>query len=377
MTSSSAVFKTRMCLAAIVAFVGFCGRAVPAYAQSGKPVLRTKISVELLTGSTAGGILAQKWGREFQKLGYTVRVRRGNKLSEPKISEKQVGSTRWITIVGLLNSRGQIAFHDRTFASTSESEKIGKWLKDLESFGAQGNPDGQPLWGLNQSQFDAIYKELTGETKFSVKGLNIRKAVARLQLNSKYPVRFTPASLAWLASEFPDGAKVQQEFKGFSKATALAIMLNNLGLGVRPRRQPDKSIELTIDPLKDYTEVWPVGWELKQAKTQTAPGLFQFIDVDLSDIPVLDVMDVISEQTQVPIRFDHYRIAGDGLNLDEARFSYPSRKSTPIRIVSSAASRNRMAARLVIDELGKPFIWVTTGRAERARLTKQNSRTNK
>ena len=337
-----------------------------------KPPLRTKVSVELLSSRAANGVFAQEWGRTFQKFGVSVRVRRGTKLNKPTINEKMVGSTRWVTVVGLLNSRGQIAFHDRTFNSQNESEKISQWLKDLTAYGSQGNPDGQPLWGLNKSQFDTIYKQLTSKNKLSVKDLNIRRAIPRLQLPRELPVRFTPASLKWLASEFPSGAIVRQEYTGFSQASSMAMMLNDFGLGFRPRRRPDKSIELVIDPLKDYEDVWPIGWELKEKRTKVAPALFELIPVDLTNIGVVDVMETISEQVQVPVRFDFYRIEGDGIELEEATFSFPKRKSTAIRVMQSAATRHRMAARLVMDELGHPFIWVTTGRAERARITKLN-----
>ena len=49
------------------------------------------------------------------------------------------------------------------------------------------------------------------------------------------------------------------------------MLLNEYGLGFRPVRTPSGKIEIAVFPLQKTTEVWPVGWQLKELEAKDGP----------------------------------------------------------------------------------------------------------
>jgi hypothetical protein len=145
-------------------------------------------------------------------------------------------------------------------------------------------------------------------------------------------------------------------------------VLNDYGLGFRPLRTPEGTIELAVESLEQTTDVWPVGWELKDSRQKTAPKLFEFVPVELNDVKLTDVLHGISVRSEVPVYIDHYRIEARGIDLDKIVVSYPLRRASWSQLLRGITAPNRLINDLGIDEQGQPFVWITTlepGRRER------------
>ena len=82
--------------------------------------------------------------------------------------------------------------------------------------------------------------------------------------------------------------------------------------------------------------------------------------VDLDNLPILDVLTAISAKTKIPIRFDHYRIEAHRIDLEKTRVNYPPRKTSWSLLLRGVTNPNRLSYDLKIDELGQPFVWITT-----------------
>lgn len=326
----------------------------------------TLVNVELLTGKENVALQAQQWGRLFQKLGLPIRIRSAIGDEQPEIRQKVTGSVRRVTAIGHIHRSGQLIFPEKKF-SFDQTTQLAEWLKSLENYGAQGSPEGRPLWGLNEQQFGKAYAALSQKLDQTVHGAELEAGLKGFELERELPVRLSDDAKTWLEREFDEVPKVGQELKGFSKGTALAILLSAYNLAFYPTRTPDGQLEAVVVPAGSTTEIWPVGWELKASRGKTAPKLFQMVPVEFDDVPVLDLLSVISERTSVPIRLDEYRIKEHGVDLTRARVSHPRKNSALEAVVLRAVAESDLRSPLRIDERGQPFLWITTVEGARAR----------
>jgi hypothetical protein len=288
-----------------------------------------------------------------------VRIRRGIAGDKPELKETTLAGERLVTVIGHLDRAGDLIFPEHRF-SRAEAGKLGEWLKELETYGAQGAPAGQPVWGLDETQFSALYSALSRKVDAELEGLPLQEAAGRIGLPDTYAVRFTAKAASWLSSEFSEEPRVRQSPQGLGAGTALAILVGEYGLGFRPQRQPDGSIALVVDPLKETTDVWPVGWEPKEPPQKVFPTLFELVPVDLQDVKLTDLTQAVSTKTGVPILFDHYRIAASGIELEGIAAAHPPRTTSWSLLLRAVTYPHRLTRELRIDERGQPFVWITT-----------------
>ena len=323
---------------------------------------KTTVIVEILTGKAGAGLQTQQWRPFFEQLGVAVRIRQSILNEEPEVVERKFGRLRQITLRGRLDRRGKLVFLDRTFVR-GDAAKFREWIRELETYGAQGAPEGKPLWGLNKTQYGGVHTALSRKTGNEIEGLALEAALEKLELPSDYPLRLTTTTRSWLATRFPGAPKTRKRLLGTSQGTALAILLDEYGLGFRPLRTPEGSIELVIDPLEKTTDAWPIGWDLRKLKLsrqKTAPKLFALIPVELDNVKFLDILNAVSIETEVPIHVDHYRIEARGTDLEKLRVSHPPRKSSWSLLLRRVTNPHKLMSCIRVDELGQPLVWITT-----------------
>ena len=190
----------------------------------------------------------------------------------------------------------------------------------------------------------------------------------RLPIPVPHPLRMTVAARRWVnsaASQPPAGetALSARNTRGFSVGSVLALTLSQWGMGFRPLRGPDGRIELVVDPLPEIARAWPVGWDLPKDRTQlqTAPQLFKLFPVELTDVKLLDVLHAAEAQSQIAIWSDAFRIRRErNLQLDTLRVSFPKKQVSWSQVLRAVTTPRQMRQKLVIDERGRPFIWITT-----------------
>ena len=323
-----------------------------------KSRIKTVVTVELLAGKMANGLTSQQWGRIFDKIGYRVRIRRALLDEKPEIKQRTLGRLREVTVIGKLDRRGMLVFADRTFTQ-SQAAKLAEWLRSLEVYGAAGSPVGKPIWGLSKSQFDILYNALSAKNNSNVQGEPLENAVAAMKLSSEYPIRYMTAARERLTSLGAKRKPVRADVQGHSKGTALALILSEYGLGFRPQRMPDGNLELAIESRDMVPVLWPIGWDLKQSRSKTAPQMFKLIPVELDKVHLVDALDGIATITKVPIHFDRYGIEAKGINVDEIVVSYPPKKTSWSLLLRSITTPYKLTRKFRIDERGKPFVWVT------------------
>lgn len=331
------------------------GTAPAALAKDSKTI----VSIELITNKNGAGAQAQLWRPVFEQLGVNVRIRQGLFNDKIGVTETQTGPLRMVKVTAELDRTGRITLPRKTF-TRANAAALGEYLRDLQTFGEQGNPDGQPLWGLNKKQFDAVYKTLSVRVDDDVHGKPLAHAVTALKFPATTPTRFSLAASKHLTTSKLQDVKVRQSVTNFSKGTALALVLNEYGLGFQPTRTPEGGLELLIEPQSRNIKVWPLGWEPKDTLQRTAPKLYTLVPVELNDLSLPDVLHAISIKTDVPIRFDYYRIEAQKIDVAAIRVSHPYRKTSWSLLLRGVTNPHRLTRDLRIDELGQPLVLITT-----------------
>lgn len=337
-----------------------CAVSCRSAVAQGRPTgsgISTMVSVELLSDTNSNGLAAQRWGSAFGRLRVSVRIRRPFGSDKPDVTEKTRGRTRYVTAVGKLERDGSITFPTRRFR-LSDAAKLGEWVRDLKTYGAQGNPNGQKGFGLSPQQFGQVFAALEAPVGESLGGLPLDQALGALTLPDALPLRLSSEAELQLR-ENPPPAPAQDGLKGMSHGSALAILLQGAGLGFHPARNPEGGLELNIVPLSETSGVWPIGWPLERAPLHAMPKLVEIIPVELDDVPLTDVLTAASVKTGIPILVDTHRIEAASIQLSRLKVSQPLKKMTWSGLLDRATFPDLMRE-LLQDESGKPFIWVTT-----------------
>jgi len=318
----------------------------------------TTITVELLTGSAGVGLKARQWAEILGKLDVVVTVRNGRSDDKVGVTERKAGPTlRSVVVVGELDNTGRLIFPDQVF-SENDADKLSAWINELRLYGAQGDPNGRPVWGLTKEQFGVIHAGLKKPLAADTKDVAITQAVGLFELPKDHPIRFSSEAVGRL-KERGGQLKVSQSLQGVSQGTALAVLLAEQRLGFRPRRLPDGAIELTVYPLEEKGKLWPVGWPREGSVPETCPELFQFKTVELDDEPLNAVLEAVAGVINVPILIDQSGLAGKGVDLAEVKITFPRKRTTWAEALKSFTYKAKSKLEVLIDEAGKPFIWIT------------------
>lgn len=325
--------------------------------QPGASSPPTDVSVELLSDGKSSGLSSQRWGSAFGRLRVSVRIRRPLGSDRPDVTESRRGRTRYVRAIGKLERDGSITFPGRRFR-LSDTARLAEWIRDLKTYGAQGNPNGQKGFGLSPQQFGLVFAALEAPVAESPAGLPLDRALSTLTLPSSLPLRLTEAAEEQLRAN-PPPAAAPDGLRGMSHGAALAILLHNAGLGYHPGRTPEGELELAIVPLAETEGVWPVGWPLERAPLHAMPKLVEVVPVELEDVPLTDVLTAASVKTGIPILIDTNRIEAANIQFSRLTVSQPLKKMTWSGLLDRATFPNLMRE-LLQDEAGRPFIWVTT-----------------
>lgn len=335
-------------------FTGLVERLAEAQSAADNTLLTVEIMLPRITGDP---VEAQRWGKVFEKLGESVRVRQPLPGDKPHLKETNRGPIRILKVVGELDRKSVLHFPDHSFTK-NDTEQIKAWLKELKVYGAQGSPDGKQFWGLNQTQFEAVVKGVSKPIEFDTVGKSIKEVLDSLPIEPLLPVVIhTESKEAFFQLE---STPVTQQFQGLSAGTSLTVLLRSHGYGFRPLRTPAGKIELTIEKLDSISEAWPVGWDIDQSRprNQIVPNLYKFIKTGFQEAPLSQVLSAISQQTKTPILIDERLCEQKEIDVDTVGVSYPEKQTAWSLVLGSVVRQARLTDKIRLDEAGTPFVWV-------------------
>ena len=318
----------------------------------------TTLSFEIITPQGTGSrVAAQDWGRVFAKLGHTVRVRQqtaSDTGSPEPVTQTETKSARRIKATGLLDNRGIVHFGKDKFRVT-DTVRLKDWIDNLKKYGVQGDPSGKPIWGLTKDQFDNFFRATAKPLATEVQGMPIEQAVRTMEFPASTPIKWTDDAKKIAAS----ADEVQRELKLYGRGAALAILLNDAGLGFYPERAPSGSVELLIAK-RSRVDMWPIGWPPKLSLAKTIPEFYKRVPVSLPNVTLTRVFGAIEANTKIPILIDHYQIKAKGQEFDKMKVEVKPRKMSWNSVIRTVTVKNRLNYDVRVDELGKTFVWVST-----------------
>jgi hypothetical protein len=319
--------------------------------------LKTFVEFTILTPRAGGQLEAQRWAKMLADLGVTVQMRVPVIGDELTVNETIRGTLRTVRVVGQLGAEGRLEFANRAF-TPNDLRKLDEWIRELKTYGAQGAPEGQPLWGLSEAQFTQIYQSLSTAVETELEGQTLSEALTQLPLPAAHPLRMPSSADAWLAQHPPQ--PIANRVQGLACGTVLALVLAEAGLGFHPARTPEGSIELRVQPLRPGSPSWPVGWTLPEGTTggDVAPGLYKFVEVGFDDAALQDVLDAAAAAIDVPILVDYYAVRQTGVDLEQKTVSYPLKRTSWSLMLNTVLRKANLIKEVRADELGRAFVYV-------------------
>ncbi len=355
------------CLLLIAAAIGSSllpadhGNSVFAQDFTSDEPLHTDVKFELLLSrERTNGLAGQQWAEIFRQLNVPVRVRQPLFNDKSGIEQQTFGTTRRVTATGLLDHGGDIVFPDRRF-SRNDVGKLREWIEELKTYGAQGAPTGQPLWGMTQAEFDVLHAAMQKPVETATRDLDLTAAIVAIELPEKYPLKFTEAAKTQIGP-VDDIAAVKNDVTGFAKGTAFALLLREYGVAFAPKRLPDESVILQVETAEEIDRAWPIGWDpdsLGLSRLQLARDFFLPATIEIDKMTMTQMLDECRKTTKLPVLVDG--LALDSLNYDFNRIvvDYPRRRTSWSLALRTLVGKLQLTQELRVDENNKPFVWIT------------------
>ncbi len=298
---------------------------------------------------------AQQWTKLLAELGVTNARFRGAQPGERiAIKASGNGETAEYQITVQMNNRGALITPGGQFA-LSDREKLAKWLASITSAGPENLGQPTSIFGLTPRQFAEVRTALATRVGFATKGMAPQKAIEQIRNQLKLPLMIDPAVDNALLADDP----VRDELQDLTAGTALAAIARPAGAILTPQLSAGK-IELRMLPAKAGGASWPIGWPPEGKKDRDLmPMLFEFINVEIDDVPATEAMTAIQGRLKAPLLFDHNNLVRHRIDLKKP-VKLPAGKTYYRRIIDRLLFQVGLKCEIRVDEASQPFIWIST-----------------
>ncbi len=330
-------------------------------AESVADRLHTDVKFELLLSrERANGLAGQQWAEVFRQFEVPLRVRQPMYNDKAGVEQDIFGTTRRVVVTGLLDRNGEIVFPDRKFR-LNEIGELADWIEELQTYGAQGAPAGQPLWGLSKAEFDVLHATMRTVVENKTSNLDLATAIVSLELPSDYPIDFTSKAKQTLGpvDQIP---LVKNDLTGLAKGTAFALLLREYGLSFTPQRLPDESIVLSIEAAEEVEKAWPIGWDPDSfglTRLTLAKKLFVAMPVEVDQMSMSEMLQELERQTDIPVYVDGMALKSMELDFDKMTVTYPRKRTSWSLCLRTLVSKIQLTQELRVDENDRAFLWIS------------------
>lgn len=315
-----------------------------------------KVEFELYMVKGFQPIDSQRWFELLQELDVGgLQIRQATGRDVPEIVTGGTASRPVYKVKAYLTDRGEMLLPNDKFKLQDRS-KLKTWLEELRTWGPQGKPEGKPLFGLNNEQYELVRADLRRKVTFSTKEMTRLDALARIRNELEFPLQLDRQILQAIPAE----DKVEQELAGLSAGTSLACLLRPAGLVLRPERLSSGRLQYQLRDGTAEDQPWPVGWDPEVRDSKAAPVLMEFLDVEIEPTPLDQVLPILGERMKLPLVFDRNQMVKHDVDPAKVKVSFPSKRSYYDRILRTVLSQAMLKHEVRVDEAGKPFLWITT-----------------
>ena len=311
----------------------------------------------LVQGSAAARVKDRDWSRLVQDAGYDVTIASDNGSDRLGIRNRGSGRRSVVEIVGLVDRRGLLLLGRKQFR-LGKPKPLKVFLDDLAKNGAEGPVRQRPTWGLTIAEYTEVLKLLAAKTPGEVRLSSPIQTVKAMNLPAELRVTWSPESRKVALSGLQDGGSIDLE--RVSAGSGLAIAMAQFGLGFRVMKHPRGGYLLEIDVGDESSNLWPIGWKNKRPLTEVLPRFYQFVEVDLEDDKVEDVVNTIADRVELPWFYSQQRLAANSIDFSQIVYSTPPDRISPSGLLRSMGKKHRIRMEPRTDEGGQLFLWCTT-----------------
>ncbi len=313
------------------------------------------IELELATESGLQITAPQQWLQLITSLGIeNVRIRAASPADKPAVENRGDADHPRFHVVGVLTASEELRLPGGTFRA-SDRQKLADYFERLSADGPESMTAPRGRFGLTEKEFTAAHADLSQPTDFPTKGQPLRAVLDRLQ--AKFALRLVPDAAA---SEFIRTATpVANEIRDLTAGTGLAIVLRNYGLALRPEKSLGQPVALRIVPVGSVDDVWPIGWESKASPRETAPALFEFLNVEIDGYTLTEALDAIAPRIKLPLYWDHAALTKHKIDPAKIQVHLPRTRTFYKRVLDRVLAQAHLAGSLRVDEAGARFYWIT------------------
>ncbi|HEY2893864.1 MAG TPA: hypothetical protein VGJ16_06620 [Pirellulales bacterium] len=315
---------------------------------------KPRVSFEIVTKAGLSPTVSAQWYKALTDLGIAgLTIRSAKPADEMAVKEAGAKNARSYKVIGILGADGQLYLPGGKF-SLHDAGRLRKWLENLGDAGSEGVTAPRGAFGLTPKQLEEVRVELARPVTFSTKGKNAAELVAKIASQLPHPLALGDAR-ADLQVPAAD------ELKGLSRGTALAALARVGGWGIKPERSGGelayKLVRLTTD-----RECWPVGWKPDASGGKPLPELFDFLNVEIEETSVAEVLSALQQRLKAPLLLDHNALAMQNIDLAQVQAEVPAKRMTYSQVLGKVLFQARLKYELRLDDADRPFLWITTAR---------------
>jgi len=334
-----------------VCFSLFIGPARAAQDSAKLPPVELELATE--KGFPITG--AQEWTEALAKIGLArVRIHAARGGEKPSVERRGSRERPRFYVVGILTSHDKLKLPGGAF-SRNETARLKAYLATLQNDGVEGVTAERAAFGLTPSQWKTIRGVLEHKIDFDTKGSKPADAVRRMTAALDVPSVVDARADTVLAS----GKPVLDEVKGLTAGTAMAVVLRQYGLVLRPQKRTGRPVELLIAPAAAGELAWPIGWQAEKKPAELVPALFKFVNVEIEGYTLREALSAIEPRVDIPFLTDHQALVRKGIDPGKVKASMPAGRTYYHKIVRHILFQARLSGELRVDEAGRPFLWIT------------------
>lgn len=327
---------------------------------------RRTLDVEVLIQSQPSyRIKSQEWGRVFQELGYSVKFREPRAGEAPRVEDQDRENALATHVVAAMEANGSIRIGSQKF-DIDRTQPLVLALEEIRRHGAKGPPNSSPTWGLTDEQFKEVTRMLGQPVGKPVELQSSILAIESVGLPGNMRMKFTDAARQQALAKRPETAPESMDLQGFTKGSAIAIILAQYGLGFRPKFVALGNYDLEIDLGNESSNLWPIGWRPEQSFSEILPAYFRAIPLDVEDVEVQALTGAIADKLGIPHFSSAYALKSKSLDIHSLKYTRKDDRISPARLLTAIGDKLDLGFDIRVDEAGKMFLWVTTAEDAKA-----------
>lgn len=312
------------------------------------------ITLEVYAEGGAPITAQQNWAEILKGLPIdSVRILSAKGGERTSIETNGEGASARHRVVAILSGGNQLLLPGGRFGQQDKAA-IREWLEKLRGGGVAGLTARPAAFGLNAQELVALHTALAPPVGFATKGQPLGATVAKIARGLGKPFTLDETARMALAGN----EQISEEFQATSSGTALAAILRPIGLVMVPKKGAE--ISLVIVDVRATNESWPVGWPAQKPARDLVPKLHEFLNFEVDDRPVTEVVDAVAGRLDVPFYYDHNSLARQKIDPTTFKVSVPDGKTYYKKILDTVLFKARLTMEVRVDEAGHPLVWIST-----------------